>query len=354
MPPQQFVGLKMPVFTAFGWAGEEQALTFALSQLEIFINRLHAQLPRDIQTRFPFSGIDRKSRTVFLAASQETEQEAYIAFFARPMSLEMQFAITDKMALSKAWKAAEKDPGRWQQLLHDLGEGWTLHIPQHQLDEDSGETTFYQDIYKDNAHTISLDRAMEVIAESSFRNSEATWVVPFQVSYRITSEKASAMGPKIFAVVTDWLRLLMPLTDFLARRDPLPTSKKPKKKRSTTRPATPAPALDLPPSIEHFSYVARLRPLHIRRGFVNLTPEHWPFFATSARATTRKVTVAYDDQINRDCSVWRLAHNDQARVVLSPPVQEWLEDTFDPDDKVQVTALKLDDDKIEVRLDIAY
>lgn len=162
------------------------------------------------------------------------------------------------------------------------------------------------------------------------------------------------MGLKIFDVVTGWLRLLMPLADFLARREGQPPKKTQKKKQTATRKAPVAPVLDLPPTVEHFSYVTRLRPLHIRRGFVNLTPEHWSFFATSARATTRKVTVAYDDQINRDCSVWRLANNDQARVVLSPPVQDWLEDNFDPGDKIQVTALKLDEDKIEVRLDLAH
>ena len=30
----QFNGLTMPVFTAFGWAGEETAIQFALSQLD--------------------------------------------------------------------------------------------------------------------------------------------------------------------------------------------------------------------------------------------------------------------------------------------------------------------------------
>jgi hypothetical protein len=96
--------------------------------------------------------------------------------------------------------------------------------------------------------------------------------------------------------------------------------------------------------------VSELKPLHIRRGFVNLTPNHWPFFALNARTETRAVIVKYDDQVNKKSAVWRLVPNDQARVVLAPPVQEWLEENFSPSDRIQVIALKLGDDDIQITL----
>ena len=43
-PTEEFTGLGMPVFTAFGWAGEETAQKYAYSQLEQFIALLHANL----------------------------------------------------------------------------------------------------------------------------------------------------------------------------------------------------------------------------------------------------------------------------------------------------------------------
>ena len=41
-----FTGLTMPVFTAFGWAGQETAINYALDQLEQFIHLLHNNLSR--------------------------------------------------------------------------------------------------------------------------------------------------------------------------------------------------------------------------------------------------------------------------------------------------------------------
>jgi len=49
----QFTGLPMPVFTAFGWAGEETAIKFALEQLELFIQQLHAGLSKGAREMKP-------------------------------------------------------------------------------------------------------------------------------------------------------------------------------------------------------------------------------------------------------------------------------------------------------------
>ena len=47
----------MPVFSAFGWAGEENALKFALSQLQLFIETLYARLPADAREELPAFGL---------------------------------------------------------------------------------------------------------------------------------------------------------------------------------------------------------------------------------------------------------------------------------------------------------
>ena len=61
----------------------------------------------------------------------------------------------------------------------------------------------------------------------------------------------------------------------------------------------------------------------------------------------------YEDKINKKSAVWRLVPNDQARIVLAPQVQEWLEENFGSDDRIQVTAIKLNDQDIQITLDHA-
>lgn len=349
MQQQQFVGLTMPVFTAFGWAGEETAQKFALSQLEEFINRLHVNLPRDIQTRFPFFGLDRSGQSIYLAASSQAETAPFFAFYARPLSFEMQFAIRDRMALSKAWGACEANPDRWLRLMHGLEPGWSLRVQQMEYDEESGEATFYQDLFKDDVSVMDLETAVQVSARAGFLNGEPKWIVPLTMSLRVPSEQVAMMGAKVIDVVGEWLRDFMPLYDALIKREAGAAKKAPK-------PAAPRPKPEPVPeepkiAREQFTYVSRLQPLHIRQGFVNLTPEHWPFFASGARSTMREVTVAYDDRHDNSAAVWRLAPSDQARVVLSGKAQEWLEDNFEANDRIQVTASKLEDDVIEVKLE---
>jgi hypothetical protein len=103
-------------------------------------------------------------------------------------------------------------------------------------------------------------------------------------------------------------------------------------------------------ALEQFNYISILKPLHIRRGFVNLTPNHWPFFAVTARTETRPVILKYDGHTDKKSAVWRLVPNDQARLVLSPQVQQWLEENFSPEERIQITALKLADEEIQITL----
>ena len=105
----QFSGLTMPVFTAFGWAGEETAIKYALSQLEGFIGELHRVLPRNVQEKFPFYGLSQENQSVYLSASEKIGDDVLISFFARPMSLELQLTIMNRAVLDKIYRQAEKE-----------------------------------------------------------------------------------------------------------------------------------------------------------------------------------------------------------------------------------------------------
>ncbi len=56
------------------------------------------------------------------------------------------------------------------------------------------------------------------------------------------------------------------------------------------------------------------------------------------------------DQSDENCTVWRLVPSDQARIVLSPPVHDWLEENAQANDQVQITAIKTDNQNIEITL----
>jgi hypothetical protein len=345
----------MPVFTAFGWAGQETAINFALSQLESFITALYYYLPRDVQAQFPFHGLDRGSQSVYLSTTEKPDEGLYIAFNARPMSLELSIAMTNKALLVKAYKTLEAEPAVFYQLMTKLDPEWQLHLQQMEYDEERETTANYQDIYKDSVTKLDLDSTATILSRAAFLNNESQWLVPFYLSERIDSEKASAMGRAVVKVMSERINNLMPLVKILTGK---PRKAKAKARAADkTRPRSTTPIEETTirrPSesadLEQFTYVSELKPLHIRRGFVNLTPNHWPFFALNARTETRAVIVKYDDQVNKKSAVWRLVPNDQARVVLAPPVQEWLEENFSPSDRIQVIALKLGDDDIQITL----
>ena len=354
----QFTGLQMPVFTAFGWAGEEKAIEFALSQLEVFIDALYFYLHRDIQAQFPYHGMDRVSQSVYLSTHENPDEGLHIAFNARPMSLELSLGLTNKDLLVKAYKALEAAPTTFYQLVTDLGEEWQLHLQQMEYDEDQGTAANYQDVFKDSVMKLDLDSTATILSRAAFLNSESQWLATFYLSERINSEKASAMGPAILKVMNERISSLMPLVKMMTGK-PRRTKAKAKpasetRKRSVTpieetTIRQPSEAADL----ERFTYVSELKPLHIKRGFVNLTSNHWPFFAINARTEVRDVTVKYEEKINKKSAVWRLVPNDQARIVLAPQVQEWLEENFGSNDRIQVTAIKLNDNDIQITLDHA-
>lgn len=344
----QFNGLTMSVFTAFGWAGEETATQYALSQLELFVQSLHASLPRDVRDQFVHYGLDRVSQTVYLASADDVEKSLVISFLARPMSMEMQLSLQDKPLLAKAWKNADNDITLAHRFITELGPDWSLRIQQMQIDAATGTATHYQDLFKDVITTFDEETAVAVLSKASYLNSEDQWVVPFYISRRFNAERISVMGAAVVDVVSKQIQQLMPLINFLVGKA---KSSKPKPRtRSKSVAAKAAPDTVLSGDDSTFTYTTELKPLHLRRGFINLTAEHWDFFAPNARTQTRSITIYYDGIYDKKSSVWHLSSSDQARIVLSPTVHEWLEDNFNENDQIQVVAKLLTDDEIQVSL----
>jgi hypothetical protein len=352
---KRFNGLGMPVFTAFGWAGEENAIKYALSQLDMFISALHARLPNTAQMDLPFFGVNETNREVYLASSKDVYNDGHISFNARPLTFELQLVIAEKAVIVKGLARAAKDPAGCHHIITQLGPEWTLRIQQMQIEEGTGEATHYLDLFKDSVKNLSLEAAAELFNKALYLNSEDHWVTPIYLSRRLPSEQVSVMGNNVIDVMSDQVVSLMPAFQFLTGRVKAKRRKTTSRARTTrakaTGPLTTAPEGQLVvDSDETFTYVVDLKPLHIRRGFVNLTPQHWPFFAVNARTETRGVTIYYDGIYDKKSSVWRLQPSEQARIVLSPAVQEWLEDNFSANDRIKITAMKLDNDELQVSL----
>lgn len=352
MSSNQSNGLSMPVFTAFGWAGEEQALNYALSELENFINTLYATLPKETQALFQAHGLDGTNQSAYLAVSEEVNESLVIAYSARPMSLEINMAIGDKGALTKAYKESGGRPEAFHGLLTALGPEWNVRIQQMEYDPESRAATHYQDLYKDTIANLTLETTMDVLERSAFLNGEEKWIVPLSISHRTSSEIISNMGKQVIPEAADEINRLIPLARFLTGK-----VRKPKKKaRARNRLAvedTPTKQPAAVASLERFVYVSIVKPLHIRRGFVNLTPEHWPFFAINNRTETRPITLNYGTDSDDKCKVWRLVQGDQVRIVLSPAAHKWLENNFEAEDLLQVTAVKPDSERIVIKLETA-
>jgi hypothetical protein len=367
---QEFSGLLMPVFVAFGWAGEENALKYALAQLELFIQSLHAQLPLATKSELPFYGLSREAQNVYLAANQAPEQDVHIVFNARPMSLEVQLALTDKESLNKGLKQLNKDPVVAHHMLTQLDPNWTLRVQQMQVDEDTGEQTHYQDLYKDSVSNLSADQAKEIFDKAAYLNGESSWVTPIYLSSRVPSERIAAMGLAVLDVSNEMIASLMPTLRLLtgrrlqkARPGKAPKAATAGKAGKTAADAKAAPTGGDDPlsglltqprvgeNVEEFTYTTELKPLHIRRGFINLTAAHWPFFAISTRTETRGVTVVFGGRQDKSSSVWRLQPDDQARLMLGSQVHDWLEEHFEANDQIRITARKIDEDEIRVSLE---
>lgn len=353
---EHFTGLTMPVFTAFGWAGEDTALNFAVKQLELFIKELHSDLTREAQQYFPHFGLDKKTNTVYLATRETPEEGVFIVFTTRPMFLNMTLSVLNKDILAKGYQLAEEKPADWHRLITQLGNEWSVHFQQQQIDEESGEISNYQDLFKDSVTTFDPDTAETVTSRAAFLNNDERWLIPFHLSRRYPSEQIAIMRTDVTSVLSEEINRLLSLVDiFENRRQTRKSTRKPKSK-TVTRAAQPAVASTesigtiKPIDSDSFTYLATLKPLHIRKGFINLTTGHWPFFALNARAGSRPVTIYFDGRYDKEATVWRLQPHDLARVVLGHTAQSWLEDNFTAEDQIEIKAFKSTEGEIQLRL----
>ena len=352
MSETEFSGLTMPVFTAFGWAGEATAINFALSQLEGFAKATHAALPENIQAYMPHFGLDQANQVSYLGVERAHESGAYFSFIARPMTFEVRFNVTDRKAIAAILKAGETDPAGWFAALNSIPNNWQLRLQQAQVEE--GSVSHYQDLFKDSVSAVTAESAAELTSRAAYLNGEEEkWITPIFLSSKMPSESVAAMGINSPTVFADTLAELAPFIDFLNANTVKRVAKSAKKAARKTKraaKASPAPSVPVSRGEESFTYTTQLKALHIRKGFINLTPTHWPFFAKSARAETQEVTVLYEDKKDLESSVWRLVNSDQARVVLGPSAKLWLTNNFNADDKLQVHAIKKAPKEFEVTL----
>ena len=356
-PPEEFTGLGMPVFTAFGWAGEETAQNYAYSQLEQFIILLHAAMSTDLREELAYKGLSSVDHSVYLSASENVEEDVHIAFNARPLSLELQLALTNKSALSRALKQISKNPQGFLNLLRQLDPNWEFRIQQVQVNEETGERANYQDIYKGAITELDDEGIVELVEKTNYLNSDEKWVTPIYLSLRVPSDQAAAMQGSIIPVMSERINVLEPVISVMrgssvkkgiAAKAKVKKEKTPKAEKSV--PQQVLEQAEKPLSKDEFSYISELMPLHINRGFVNMTPEYWPFFAVNARTESRPVVVEVGGVRDEERAVWRLQPDDLARLVLGPKAHRWLEDHFVPGDYVEIVATRISDSEIHIVL----
>ncbi len=337
MQQTEFSGLGMPVFTAFGWAGEEAAIEYALSELAAFVHALHASLPRAIQNMFPVHGLDRENRTAYLAASEDVESDVHILFLARPMSMEMQFALQDEKSLDKAWAMINKENVLSHRLFTEMGPEWLLHVQQLQVDEDSGEASNYQELFLGSVSSFDMKTAVDLFEKAAYLNGEKQWIIPIHLSREFKSEQIALMKEAVLEVIGKEIRNLVPLITKLTNRSAETGKTKSRKRRKK--------GIKQEDSSDDgsFVYTATLKPLHLRRGFINLTPEHWDFFAVNSRTVTRNVTIYYDGIYDKESTAWKLSTTGQTRIVVSPAVKLWMTDNFEAGDQIELMAHDLSD-----------
>ncbi len=361
----------MPVFTAFGWAGEANAIKFALEHLDLFIKTIYSNLSPQAKAALPFWGMNQEAQTVYLATNADPERGPYIAFYARPMLFEMRISITDKAAINRGLKTAEKSINSWHHIITELGEDWHLHLQQNHIDEESGEVSFYNDLYKDGVEKFDPESCETITGRAAFLNSEVKWITPVHLSYRLDSQLAAGMSNKLINLVIEQIDKSLPFLKVFARQQKgsLTSIGKSKsttrtKKRGVTKKVTNKSEEEIKkakgskaaaeaPQPEEFSYTASLKKLHLRKGFINMTSKHWPFFAKTARTETREVSVYYDGKYDEKSTVWRLQPDNVARLVLGDESHRWLEDNFSTDARIQLQVVRLEGDKIQIRLQAA-
>lgn len=359
---ESFAGLSMPVFTAFGWAGEETATNYALSQLELFIESLYRRLPREAQYYLSFYGVNKEAKTVYLASHSTPDEGAYVTFNARPTAFEVRLSVTNEAVLARGLKASERHYEDWYRHVNKLEGSWKLHLQQKLVDDESAAVSTYQDLYHDAVTELDEAQCETLLSRAAFLNSEVKWVVPFHLVYTMPAEQASHLGIDLTAAMQDVVNQLIPFIDFFTHQSgigkrkkssPRKTNKPRPSKKASEKAAVVTEKKETAKKVDshQFEYTSCLKPLHIRKGFINLTTDHWPFFALNARSGSRPVVVLFNGKTDKHSMVWRLTQaNDMARIVLGDTSKLWLETTFQAEDEIRVTATKGADNQIEIAL----
>lgn len=171
-----FLGLTMPVFTAFGWAGEETAVQFALEQMKEFVAAMHSNLPRDIQMALPHHGLDKESQGVYLAHALETESDVHVTYHARPMALRMGIHVSERNALNRAFTTVQKHPDAWLKALQGLGDAWEIRFQQMEFNPDTSEATHYKDLYRGPVSELTAEQSAELVDRMVYLNGEEKWL----------------------------------------------------------------------------------------------------------------------------------------------------------------------------------
>ena len=353
-----FNGLTMPVFNAFGFISTPEALKYALEQVEQFILMLHATMPREAQVIFNHKGLDQETQGVYLARSFDVAQDVNMTFHAKPAAMRWAINLTERNTLARALATIQRQPDHWISCLEKLGDAWELRCQQMEFDPETGEATHYHDLFKDPVTVLTSQVSAELIDRLSYLNTQDKWIAPIYLSKRMSAQYCADLGMGLITQLGTEIEEMLPLLRLLTGGvRPTGTAANSKKKpNSTTRAQEKGQVTSasdvLENRVEQFTYTAKLAPLHLRKGFINMTAAHWPFFSINNRTEVREIILKYDGNTDRKSSVWRLNPNNIARIVLSERAQIWLEDNFNTDDEIQVVATKRTNDEIEVELSL--
>lgn len=350
MTTTPFIGLTMPVFNSFGFLSEENTVKFALDQMEQFVRGLHASLSRDTQLLMPYVGLDTETQGVYLARTMETNNDLHLTWHLKPNTMRMAINQTDRSLLNKVFKAIQKNHDAWMSSLGELSDTWELELLQMEYDPDSGEASKYKTLFSDKVSNLDSIESSDLVERMIYLNNEEKWLVTIQLTNKVSSDFVSAMEAQVSTHIAKQIDDMLPLLRLLSGGA---KSTGRKLKTSKDRTASTKNQEKTHKYTDEFTFKTQLKPLHIRKGFINMTPEQWPFFQINSRTTVREITLGYDENEDKDSTVWRLVPDDKARIMLSDKAHRWLEDNFGPNDEIQIHATKLNQD-IKIELALVY
>ena len=263
--------------------------------------------------------------------------------------------LNERNALNRAFTTIQKHPDAWLKALQGVGEAWEIRFQQMEYNPDTGEATHYKDVHRGPVAEMTAELSAELVDRMAYLNGEEKWLAPLSLTRSYGSEFIAAMNTGVASeLATEISENLMPMLRLMlgttgakgARKTSTKTTKARKKSKTTSARAVSEN------QVEEFTYVSVIKPLHLRKGFVNLTPAHWAFFAINSRTVTHPVTLSYDGNVDKDSAMWRLVPSDMVRLVLSDKASAWFSDNFSVGNEAQLTVRKTAPREIEVKLEL--